>query len=388
MRDKTNHLPVNWIDGMKINKNHFIAQDNAWKAALQDASSLAVSPLKYGILPPAVGGDDTFNVKISLDNQGMLRVNVLSVQAVTCGGVRIQLPAISGADDLPATSFQFQPASGESVYWIVLMVNPFERQPAGSPDLNETPARFPGVVPVYEVQVISESQYGQFAANPYTLVIGKVTINGNDIRVDEDYIPPCFSVNAHPDLLSLHAELDQRLSNIELRTSQIVQKIYKKSQQNELSELVLFLCDRVMLYLAPTITNLRWITPYDAPASLFAQVVSFARVMKNTIDLRTGTGKDELMNYFSEWCELKQGEFLNMLSTISGFRFDNNDLNKDIRRIVAFINIISRLFDTLSNLEFIGKRKESGIFVKEETPYDQREQSSSEQPKPKRRFFG
>lgn len=390
MRDKTKYLPVNWMDGMKINKDHFIAQDNAWKDALHDASSLAVSPLKYGILPPAADGAETFNVKVSLDNQGLLRVNVLTVQAVTCGGVRIQLPAAaaSGNDELPATSFQFQPAAGESVYWVALMVNPFERQPVGSPDLNETPPRFPGVVPAYEVQVISDSQYGQFAANPYALMVGKVTINGNDIRVDEDYIPPCFSVNAHPDLLSLHAELDQRLSNIELRTSQIVQKIYKKSQQNELSELVLFLCDRVMLYLAPTITNLRWMTPYESPAALFAQVVSLARVMKNTIDLRTGTGKDELMNYFTEWCELRQGEFLNMLSTISGFRFDNNDLNKDIRRIVAFINIVSRLFETLSNLEFIGKRKESGIFVKEETSYDQREQATSEQPKPKRRFFG
>jgi hypothetical protein len=94
------------------------------------------------------------------------------------------------------------------------------------------------------------------------------------------------------------------------------------------------------------------------------------------------------MNYFSEWCELKQGEFMNMLSTISSFRYDNNDLNKDIRRIVIFINIISRLFDTLSNLEFIGKRKESGIFVKEEQPNRQDTSSQEEQAKPRRRFFG
>ena len=388
MRDQTKHLPVNWIDGMKINKNHFIAQDDANKDALHDLGSLAVSPLRFGVLPPSAGGEDTFNVKISLDNQGLLRANVLSIQAITLGGVRIQLPAAAslGSDDLPATSFQFQPAAGESVYWIVLVINPYERKPAGSPDLNETPPRFPGVVPAYEVQVISDSQFKQFAYNPYTLTIGKVNINGNEIRVDEDYIPPCFSVNAHPDLLSLHAELDQRLSNIELKTSAVVQKIYKKSQQNELSELVLFLCDRVMLYLAPTITNMRWMTPYESPASLFAQVVSFARIMKNTIDLRTGTGKDEMMNYFSEWCELKQGEFMNMLSTISSFRFDNNDLNKDIRRIVVFINIISRLFDTLSNLEFIGKRKESGIFVKEEQA-DNQSNHTPEQ-KQRRRFFG
>ena len=387
MRDQTKHLPVNWIDGMKINKNHFIAQDDAWKDALHDTAALSVSPIRYGVIIPSAAGEDTFNVKVSLDNQGVLRVNVLSVQAVTPGGVRIQLPAISGInpEDLPATSFQFSPAAGESIYWVVLVVNPFDRKPAGSPDLNETPPRYPGVVPAYDIQIVSDSQFRQFAAHPYALTIGKVLINGNDIRVDEEYIPPCFSVSAHPDLLSLHGELDQRLGNIELRVSQIVQKIYKKSQQNELSELVLFLCDRVMLYLAPTITNLRWVTPYESPAGLFAHVVSFARVIKNTIDLRTGTGKDELMNYFSEWCELKQGEFISMLSTVSAFRFDNNDLNKDIRRIVMFVSIISRLFETLSNLEFIGKRKESGIFVKEEQTY---EAPADNSPKQRRRFFG
>lgn len=388
MRDQTKHLPVNWIDGMKINKSHFMAQDDAWKDALHDTAALTVSPIKYGVLPASAAGEETFNVKVSLDNQGLLRVNVLSIQAVTPGGVRMQVPALAGTntEELPATSFQFSAATGENTYWVVLVINPYDRKPAGSPDLTETPPRYPGVIPAYEVQVVSDSQYRQYAAHPYALTIGKVLVNGNDVRVDEEYIPPCFSVNAHADLLSLHAELDQRLSNIELRVSQIVQKIYKKSQQNELSELVLFLCDRVMLYLAPTITSLRWVALYESPAVLFAHVVTFARVMKNTIDLRTGTGKDELMNYFTEWCELKQGEFMNMLSTIAGFRFDNNDLNKDIRRIVLFINIISRLFETLSNLEFIGKRKESGIFVKEEQDHDTTDNNA--QAKPRRRFFG
>jgi len=377
---------------MKINKNHFIAQDDAWKDALHDVASMNLSPLRYGILPPSAAGEETFDVKVSLDNQNVLRVNVLSLQAVTPGGVRIKLPALTlpgqvASEGLPATTFPFATAAGENVYWVVLIINPYERLPAGSPDLSENPPRYPSVTPSCEVMVIADSQYKQYAAHPYALYVGKVTVDGNDVRVDEDYLPPCFSVSAHPDLLALHGELDQRLSNIEARCSQIVQKIYKKSQQNEISELVLFLCDRVMLYLGPAITNLRWLTAHESPARLFAEVVSLARIMKNTIDLRTGTGKDELMNYFTEWCELKQGEFISMLTTVSSFRFDNNDLNKDVRRIVAFINIINRLFETLSNLEFIGKRKEAGIFVKEEHHYEQNT-ASAEQAKPRRRFFG
>jgi hypothetical protein len=212
-----------------------------------------------------------------------------------------------------------------------------------------------------------------------------VGINGNAVRVEEEYIPPCFSVTAHPDLIALHGELDQFLSGLEARCTLIVQKIFKKSQQNDLSELVLFLCDRVMLHLGQSITNFRWGLIHDSPAALFATVVSLSRVMKNTIDLRIGSGKEELMNYMSEWCELKQGELEAMLTGLANFRFDNNDVNKNIQKIAVFVRVVGKLFDSLSNLEFIGKRKEAGIFVKEEQP---EVAGVGTQQKARRRFFG
>ncbi|MEO6718941.1 MAG: hypothetical protein ABIN67_01205, partial [Ferruginibacter sp.] len=61
----------------------------------------------------------------------------------------------------------------------------------------------------------------------------------------------------------------------------------------------------------------------------------------------------------------------------------NNDINKSIQQVVVFVRITSRLFETLSKLEFIGKRKESGIFVKEESP-----QQTEAAQKARRRFFG
>ena len=391
MKDKIKHFPVNWVDGMKISKNHFIAQDNAWRDALHDVASLNLSPLRYGVLPASADGEDTFNVRIALDNQNTIRATVLSLQAVTPGGARISLPALATSgqkdtDGVPATSFQFTPSSGETTWWVALTVNPFETQPAGSPDLSSNPPRYPYALPSYQVQVINDSQYGQYAGNPYALFIGKIAINGSAVRVEEEYIPPCISVSAHPDLMALHGEMDQFLSGLEQRCTQIVQKIFKKSQQNDLSELVMFLCDRVMLYLGQSITNFRWGLVHEPPAAMFASVVSLARVMKNTIDLRIGSGKEELMNYLSEWCELKQGELENMLSGLANFRFDNNDVNKNIQKIAIFVRVIGKLFDSLSNLEFIGKRKDTGMFVKEETMEEAA--GMAQQQKQRRRFFG
>ncbi|MCW3092348.1 MAG: hypothetical protein JWP81_3417 [Ferruginibacter sp.] len=388
MRDTRKHFPVNWIDGMKISKQHFIEQDNASTAALQEMAALNLSPIRYGIIPPSVAGENTFNVKISLDNQESLRVSVLSCHAITSGGVRLSLPSVSTVaqaetGNILTSIFPFSSSSSETTSWIFLMVHPFEKQPAGSPDLSENPPRFPIVLPTYTLQLVSESNYKEFAHHPYALAIGKVYVNGKDIKIDHDYIPPCFSVNAHPDLISLHGELDKFLADLELFSSQIVQKIYKKSQQNDISELVLFLCDRVMLYLGQAITSMRWTLLYEPPAVMFANISTLARVMKNTIDLRIGSGKDELMNYLTEWCELKQGELESMLGNLANTSYSNNDINRSIQKIALFVKVTTRLFETLSKLEFIGKRKESGIFVKEESAAQ-----TESQVKAKRRFFG
>ncbi len=387
MRDNTKYFPVNWIDGMKINKDHFISQDNAWQGMLQDLSAIHVSPIRYGILPSSVSGDNTFNVKISLDNQESLRVSVLACNAITPGGVRILIPAPAlvqaETGNTLTETFPFSAKGNESEWWIFLSVHPFVKQPAGSPDLSENPPRFPFVLPSYSIQLISDNNYKEFAWQPYSLAIGKVLVNGNDVKIENDYIPPSFSVASHPDLVSLLAELDEFLSNIELFSSRIVQKILKKNQQNEISELVMFLCDRVILSISQSITAMRWTMLQEPPAAMFASISALARVMKNSIDMRTGSGKDELMNYLIEWCELKQGELETMLGNLSNATFDNNDINKNIYDIISFVKVTSKLFETLSKLEFIGKRKEGGIFVKEEQTTIQNEV----QAKPRRRFF-
>jgi hypothetical protein len=389
MRDQQKHFPVNWIDGMKINKNHFIEQDNAWMDALQGIASLQLSPIRFGVVPASLAGEDNFNIKIAIDNQNSLRVSVLSCQAVTLGGAVISLPAFStvgqaASGNILTSTFPFSDSKNESNWWIFLMVHPFEKQAAGSPDLAENPPRFPHVLPTFTIELVSDTNYRQFANHPYGLVIGKVAVNGNDVRIEDDYIPPCISITAHPDLLSLHSELDKYLADVELHCSQIVQKIFVKKQQNDISELVMFLCDRVMLFLGQTITSMRWNLVYEPPVYMFASISTMARIMKNTIDLRIGSGKEEMMNYLSEWCELKQGELESMLSNLANAEFNHNDINRNILKIVQFVKVTSRLFETLSKLEFIGKRKESGIFIKEETIQQAAENSN----KPRRRFLG
>lgn len=386
MRDSIKYYPVNWEDGMKINKSHFIAQQNAANDAMHQVASLGLSPNRFGLLPPSVAGEDNYKIQVSVDNQRRIRVAVSFCQAITQGGVRISIPALGNSikqgNQYPVIDFDLSTQNSESVWWVVLLVHPFELLAAGEPDLTENPPRLSYAIPTYTVELVSMAQHIQYTGNPYAITIGKIIANGNDVRADEEYIPPCLSIAAHEDLESLLQEIDRFMGNLESRCSLIVQKIFKKSQQNELSELVQYLCDRMMMFLSTAVIQMRWQVLHQSPDHLFGLLAGLARTMKNTIDLRIGSGREEMMNYLCEWCELKQGELETMLSSVAGMRYDHNDINASIPQIIQFVKITDRLFDTLSKMEFIGKRKDAGIFVKEE------KNDTQDASKARRRFFG
>ena len=49
-------LPVNWVDGMKINKSHFIAEADAMAYQVAQNTSCMLNELNYGLLPPLAVG--------------------------------------------------------------------------------------------------------------------------------------------------------------------------------------------------------------------------------------------------------------------------------------------------------------------------------------------
>ncbi|MBP6623721.1 MAG: hypothetical protein KA198_01035 [Chitinophagaceae bacterium] len=383
MYNQKHFNPVNWKDGMKMNKSHFIDTDNAYIDGIRDAVQIKLSPVQYGLV--CNDANESINIQITIDNQNLIKATLLLCDAVTLGGARINIHKQNleqSFTQLEAT--QATKAGEEGIFWVSVSVNLFNRIPSGTPDPLENPPRNPFTEASYELHITPDTQIKQLLNNPNQLIVGKVHLNGAQSRVEEEYIPPCLSVSAHIDLISFHAELDSFFGKLELKCSQIVQKIFKKSQQNELSDLVQFLCDRMILFLGSQITPFRWSAPHESPIHMIQTTVGLARVIKNTIDLRIGSGKEELLNYLAEWCELNQGELEALLTSVSNITYTHHDVNQHLTKIVQFVKVLGKLFDTLSNLEYIGKKKDSNIFVKEEQIQTVEDINK---PKPKRRFF-
>ncbi|MFO7617571.1 MAG: hypothetical protein R6V75_09995 [Bacteroidales bacterium] len=364
------YFQVNWVDGMKINKEHFISGDHSVTERLADARLSAINRYNYGLLPAREGEDAPLRINLSIDNQQVLRIKIFECQAVTPGGHRISL---SGSPepkqfkaDLPEALYEWSPSREENIF-ISLSVNPFKLVPTGDIDPAEEPPRHPLAIPEYRLNLIPESQVGKKESGLNLLMVGKIHVGENGPELDKEYIPPCHCVFSHAKLVAIHSEFDRFLSTLEPDLVTILKKIGEKEQTNILATTLASIAGPLLQYLSNTILHFRWNVPVGPPLVMLETIARSARIIKNYLDASPGKAREELLNYLSEWCTLKQGDLETVLHRAVNFEYDHSDMTPAFRAMTEYTGMIGPLFNKLSTLEYIGKKKETSIFVKEQT---------------------
>ena len=75
MQDNNSFLPVNWVDGMKINRTHFLIQEQAFAWQTARAAGSLLNPMNYGLLPSS--GATPLKLFVSIDHQQQVQVKSL-----------------------------------------------------------------------------------------------------------------------------------------------------------------------------------------------------------------------------------------------------------------------------------------------------------------------
>jgi hypothetical protein len=366
------YMPVNWVDGMKINKTHLEAERNALQQQAVFAAGSHITSINYGLLAPVTSLQESCRVFVSLDNQQHVQVRLAACRAITPGGAVIHIDEQPGAATVvdakvPGLSVPFAELKNTaSVYYILLTANIFNRVPAGLADPGEIPPRLPYSLPQYSLSLVPQEGLNGSRAGLYQVTLGRVLVNENRIEVDENYIPPCVTVAAHPDLREVFYGLEEFMGKMELYSMQIVQKIQQKKQSNEMALIVQWVCNNILQHQNMHFTWFRWAALHQPPAFMLSMTASLARLIKNSLDVYVNTGREELMNYFVEWCELSQGALDTVITDLANHNYQHEDINAAVIKVLAFTKTVSALFLKLSKLDYIGKKKEAAIFVKEE----------------------
>ena len=370
MMETMKYQQVNWVDGMNINKHHLLSLENELTDYVRDAQQQQVGPLSYGLLPAPSPSESSAGIWMNIEHQDKLVVQLDHCRAVTLGGARIEItPAIAEQLRLSAVSLQATVPliDEEDQDWlVVLSVDPFRRVPVGEADPEETPPRKPYTLPHYAISLVAESDQGVQEFGQYHLTIGKVTVRQGTATQQEDYIPACTSVSSHADLRTLHRRLGQFLSQLERHCLTIIQKIHTKQITNELAVIIHHLCRSILQFTAHEITRVQHVAGHQPPIHLFAHGAGLARLIRNEIDQWQGAGAEQLLTYLSEWCGINQATFEERLSNMIEMRYQHHRLRDVATRTEEFINTTAPLFQKLAELDYIGKKTNTQIFVKEE----------------------
>ncbi len=362
------YFNINWVDGMKLNSKHFVEQENSFIDHLRDSCALGLTSYNYGLLDAVSGNSKSLSHNVEIDKNLLLRVHVLECRAITPSGARIEITGTNQFNQgKPANLVLEHNLTGVAVgkvLHIVISVNPFAKTVVGEPLVDETPPRYPYTDSKYDINIIPAEEVNLPPNGPFYITIGKLKVTGNGVEVMDKFIPPCARVVNHPDLLEIYQELGKALSRIETDLAVIIQKIYSKDQQNVLAKSVLYLTESMMQFLSMNIPHFRWFVPEMPPIFMVAYFASFARVVKNSIDIKAGTGKEEMLNYIKDWIvEVNQGEFEKILDDMVNIEYDHMDINASIEKIEAFSVTLTTVISKLSKLDYIGDKKKADVIV-------------------------
>lgn len=364
---------MNWIDGMKVNKDHFISTANNISIQVRNVYSSFLNPYNYGLIMQSEMNIEPIKINIIIDGQGFIIVKIMNCTAVTKGGFRIEINELNSLKNEFSIGISQLTTGLENKentdYFICLSVNSFERIPYGTPDPDELPPRIPFVLPGYHLSVHSVADKNSILS-PNSLIIGRLKFIDGKPEIDEDYIPACQTIYSHPKLIEYHTKLIKILGQIEIDVVDILHEIKNKKQETNIAETSGEVAEAVLAFLGVHMVDLRKIARYYPPVFIFEKIAALARTINNAIRKQSTAEKEILYNYIMDWCNIKQADLEKLILDAIEYDYEHDDIRNSMLKQEAFINIISKIFNTLSNLEFIGKKKDRQIFVKEqkETP--------------------
>lgn len=376
-----NHFPVNWIDGMKISKNHFIDTDRHSQDAIRDAVSVSLNYHNFGLLPSPQNTRATFELSYNEHAGNAVEVVVRYCNAVTPGGSRITVSsALSDNGELLSTVFAnpTEKNTNNETSWfdVVLIVNPFERRPIGNPDLEENPPRHPYTDHNYRLEVIASTHINKSELGPYHIVIGRIKSTGGKLYPITMFIPPCTCVESHPALIKSYENFIALLQNTNGHALKIIKKIFEKNKPSSIAKNYKILCEKILEYNARVLYDLRNTIPQSSPVYLIGCFSSLANTIYTALYLISSEEREELLKYTFEWCDVTPNEFEESLLNTLEIKYNHYKIAETLEIVGHFLTILSNVFARMDSLEFIGQRKENIVVTKSDI-----QQQPMEQPK-------
>ncbi len=364
MIEDIKNFKINWIDGMKISKEHFQNLQNFADNSVKDAVSTTMGRHGYGLLTSHISDNNEYAVAVNIDIHKSLKISIKKLRAITPNGSRIEITQKTPPVKDGVIVGEFADKKMKEGY-VLINIDTENPVPFGEQDPKEIPPRYPFLTNGHFFTFANAKELEKSGLGGNQLPIAKIIKDGASLVIAPDYVPPCTTLGAHESLVDFYNSAENFLKTTERNAILIVQKIMTKQSENPIADAMNIVVDKVYAYLAQQITYVKWEEYHIHPRKLLEVLVSFARVFKGSVDVSSPENKEQLFNYFGEWTDLKGGDYEKIFTDIININYNHTDVGQNLITVSAFMNTIDRLFTVLTQVDYIGKRRDMGIFVNE-----------------------
>lgn len=366
MIEQIKHYAVNWVDGMKISREHFIHQENHIIDSIRDSNSLPVNQFNYGLLPVSDQYSDKniYEIQNTATNDAQLIIKKLT--AVTVAGHRIEMAdhKVNIRNLNRNTALEQENADGQ--FYILAFVNPFDKIPFGDIDSEEIPPRHPYTKPNYRIELVETSILNSSYSGGNYLVLGKVSIKSGISQIDSNFIPPCTSVESHPKLIEYHNSYSHSMSNLRHYAFKIIQKTAHKNQNNVLANNIKTLCRTIVAHMGENYFSFKNMVLHQPPIFMMNLFSKLGLQLFNDTQMMIPAELEEMLNYSLEWSEVAPHTLLNQLSIVAEINYSHHDSGDVFYNIQLMLKSLEQILGKLSELDYIGQRKENIIVNEQE----------------------
>jgi hypothetical protein len=359
------HLPINWTDGVKLTKDHFINNYFNYITIVSDYNKVQLNNFNYGCIQTA--SEKSIDIDIKIEG-GQLVAYLKKCELIAKNGHIISFDQDLYGTKLPEASINTNDLDRNSLeyYYVIVSINPYDLIPVGIPDPEMIPLHHPHVLPEIKVHIINKKDVNDNFLEGYFLIVKKITFQNGTFIEDDKYIAPVVKTKNNEILNQFITRVNNELYLLNDFSIKIHKKNSHSSANNRLVANTFSLCTKIIDYYAEHCFYLKNIASEESPVYMFDKIIVLANHILSSLTLMDDKEKELLLQYYYEWIDVKPSELLSVLFEAKSAVYDHNDITQTLEKLNQFLGVLKRLWQKLSYLEYIGVRQEN-IVISEET---------------------
>ncbi|ERK04330.1 hypothetical protein [Hoylesella pleuritidis] len=365
---KIDHLPINWVNGLKLNNSHFFETYYNMVDTVRLDCEERLTGYNYGFGEGLTGTAVPVEIETKGDTVDTFSVLLKSCNAVTRNGFHIIYDRSLYGDYIPAAKLRDVEVdfSKRQELFIILFVNPYKLLPVGVPDPEITPLHHPYVLPEINIQLVPEAQVNKTFLERNCIIAGRGVAEGNLFTVDTQYIPPVQKTCYAQTLLSFLDFFTKHVKAVYDYSQLVYRKNITDSRRDTLVENTFSLCNVIQTFYSKNIFDLENLAAEQPPIHMVHLANRLANMLLTVLRTMPEKEFEVLLQYYNEWINVKPADFMHTIGDVASVVYKHTDIAPILSKIGDFIDILNKLFKKMSELEYVGLMREN-IVISEDS---------------------